>query len=47
MDGDGAGDMVEAIGHARVGGRVTVVVWNGTVDVTKASGDARLDRTVP
>ncbi len=46
MDGDGAGDMVQAIGSRDDAGRVTVVAWNGTVDVTKASGDERLDRTV-
>jgi xylan 1,4-beta-xylosidase len=46
MDGDGAGDMVQAIGSRDDAGRVTVVAWNGTVDVTKASGDERLARTV-
>jgi xylan 1,4-beta-xylosidase len=47
--GDGAGDMVNAIaardGGGRVG-RVSIVVWNGTVDVSKAGGDPLLDRRV-
>jgi xylan 1,4-beta-xylosidase len=46
VEGDGAGDMVQAIGSRSDDGRVTVVTWNGTVDVTKAVGDARLDRRV-
>jgi xylan 1,4-beta-xylosidase len=46
VSGDGAGDMVQAIGSRDDAGRVTVVAWNGTVDVTKADGDARLDRSV-
>jgi xylan 1,4-beta-xylosidase len=44
VEGDGAGDMVQAIGSRAEDGRVTIVAWNGTVDVTKAAGDARLDR---
>ena len=43
--GDGAGDMVQAIGSRADDGRVTVVAWNGTVDVTKAAGDPILDRS--
>jgi xylan 1,4-beta-xylosidase len=46
VDGDGAGDMVNAIGTRSRDGRVSVVVWNGTVDVSKSAGDARLDREV-
>jgi xylan 1,4-beta-xylosidase len=46
VDGDGAGDMVQAIGSRADEGRLSVVAWNGTVDVTKAGGDARLDRDV-
>jgi len=46
VSGDGAGDMVQAIGSRDDAGGVTVVAWNGTVDVTKADGDARLDRSV-
>jgi xylan 1,4-beta-xylosidase len=44
IDGDGAGDMVQAIASRADDGRVTVVAWNGTVDVTKAAGDPVLDR---
>lgn len=43
--GDGAGDMVQAIGSRADDGRVTILVWNGTVDVTKAAGDVLLERT--
>jgi xylan 1,4-beta-xylosidase len=45
VEGDGAGDMVQAIGSRADDGRVTVVAWNGTVDVTRAAGDPILDRT--
>ena len=44
VDGDGAGDMVQAIGSRSDDGRVTIVAWNGTVDVTKAQGDPLLAR---
>jgi len=44
--GDGAGDMVGAIGSHGADGGVTIVVWNGTVDVTKADGEPLLDRWV-
>ena len=46
VSGDGAGDMVQVIGSRDSAGRVTIVAWNGTVDVTKAGGDASLDRSV-
>ena len=46
VSGDGAGDMVQVIGSRDDAGRVTIVAWNGTVDVTKAGGDARLGRSV-
>ena len=42
--GDGAGDMVQAIGSRDDGTRLTIVAWNGTVDVSKAGGDPLLDR---
>jgi xylan 1,4-beta-xylosidase len=45
VEGDGAGDMVQAIGSRGDDGRVAIVAWNGTVDVTKADGDPLLDRT--
>lgn len=44
VEGDGAGDMVQAIGSRARDGRVTLMAWNGTVDVTKAAGEALLDR---
>ena len=43
--GDGAGDMVQAIGSHDDDGRITVLAWNGTVDVTKAGGEPLLDRS--
>jgi xylan 1,4-beta-xylosidase len=43
--GDGAGDMVQAIGSRDDEGRVAIVAWNGTVDVTKAGGARLLDRS--
>lgn len=46
LSGDGAGDMVDAIASRDAAGRVTIVVWNATVDVTKAAGDPLLDRRV-
>lgn len=46
VEGDGAGDMVNAIGARGEGGRVGVLVWNGTADHTKAGGDPLLDRRV-
>ena len=44
VEGDGAGDMVQAIGSRSADGRIAIVAWNGTVDVTKAGGHAMLDR---
>jgi xylan 1,4-beta-xylosidase len=46
VDGDGAGDMVNAVASAGTDGAVVIVLWNGTVDVTKSGGDERLDRDV-
>jgi xylan 1,4-beta-xylosidase len=45
VTGDGAGDMVQAIGSRAEDGRVTIVAWNGTVDVSKAGGAPILDRS--
>jgi xylan 1,4-beta-xylosidase len=42
--GDGAGDMVQSIGSLSSDGRLTIVAWNGTVDVTRAEGDPLLGR---
>ena len=44
MAGDGAGDMVQVIGSRSDDGRVTIVAWNGTVDVSRAGGEPMLDR---
>lgn len=46
VDGDGAGDLVDAIAARDADGKVTIVVWNGTLDVTKSGGDPLLDREV-
>jgi xylan 1,4-beta-xylosidase len=45
-EGDGAGDMVNAVATSDDHGRVSIVVWNATVDVSKAGGDPLLDRDV-
>ncbi|MBG0829726.1 xylan 1,4-beta-xylosidase [Planomonospora sp. ID67723] len=45
-DGDGAGAMVEAWAAGDDDGRVTLAVWNGTLDQSKAAGDPLLDRHV-
>ena len=42
----GAGDMVDAVASRGDDGRLTLVVWNGTVDVSKADGSKLLDRDV-
>ena len=44
--GDGAGSLVEAVAARDDDGRVAVCAWNGTLDQTRAGGDARLDRHV-
>lgn len=44
VDGDGAGDMVNAIATTDSDGRVSIVTWNGPVDDTKPDGDPLLDR---
>ena len=46
VDGDGAGSLVEAWASRDDDGRVAIAVWNGTLDQSKADGDAPLDRTV-
>jgi xylan 1,4-beta-xylosidase len=45
VTGDGAGDMVQAIGSRSDDGRIAILAWNGTVDVTKAGGDPLLHRS--
>jgi xylan 1,4-beta-xylosidase len=46
VEGDGAGDMVNAVGSCDDDGSLAIVIWNGTVDVSKAAGDPVLDRHV-
>jgi xylan 1,4-beta-xylosidase len=46
IDGDGAGSLVEALAASDDAGQVTVLMWNGTLDQTKADGDASLSRRV-
>ena len=46
VTGDGAGDMVQVIGSRADDGRIAILAWNGTVDVTKAGGAPLLDRSV-
>jgi xylan 1,4-beta-xylosidase len=45
VTGDGAGDMVQAIGSRDDDGRITILAWNGTVDVSKAGGAELLGRS--
>jgi hypothetical protein len=45
-EGDGAGDMVQAVATRSPDGHIAIVAWNGTVDVTKAAGDRLLDRSI-
>jgi xylan 1,4-beta-xylosidase len=44
--GDGAGDMLDALATRDPHGRVALLAWNGTVDVSKAGGERLLDRAV-
>jgi xylan 1,4-beta-xylosidase len=46
VSGDGGGSLVEALAARREGGAVGVLVWNGTLDQTKAGGDPALERRV-
>lgn len=46
LRGDGAGSLVDAWVTRAPEGGVDVLVWNGTLDQSKASGDPLLDRTV-
>jgi xylan 1,4-beta-xylosidase len=46
LAGDGVGDLVNAVASRDPNGAVTIVAWNGTVDVTKSAGDPLLDRHV-
>jgi xylan 1,4-beta-xylosidase len=44
LDGDGAGSLVDAWASRAPDGRVDLLVWNGTLDQSKAAGDERLTR---
>jgi xylan 1,4-beta-xylosidase len=46
VEGDGAGDMIDALASRDPAGGLAIVVWNGTVDVAKVDGDPLLDRHV-
>jgi len=46
VDGDGAGGLVDAWATRDAAGRVAIIVWNGTLDQSKAAGAAALDRDV-
>ncbi len=46
LTGDGAGSLVEALSSRSSSGEIGVLVWNLTLDQTKASGSADLARPV-
>ena len=46
IDGDGAGGLIEVWATRHDDGRLAIALWNGTIDQSKADGDALLDRTV-
>ena len=46
LDGDGAGSLVEALATRDESGEVAVLVWNMTLDQTKATGAEDLSREV-
>jgi xylan 1,4-beta-xylosidase len=46
INGDGAGSLVEVWASSDPDGRVAIAAWSGTLDQTKADGDAALDRSV-
>jgi xylan 1,4-beta-xylosidase len=46
LEGDGAGSLVEAWASRHDDGRVSIAIWNGSLDQSKTDGDARLGRTV-
>ena len=46
LTGDGAGSLVEAWAGRDSDGRVCVLIWNGTLDQSKADGAELLDRDV-
>jgi xylan 1,4-beta-xylosidase len=46
LEGDGAGSLVDGWAARGDDGRVDVLLWNGTLDHGKVSGDRLLDREV-
>ncbi|MGH3741241.1 MAG: GH39 family glycosyl hydrolase [Micromonosporaceae bacterium] len=46
LSGDGAGSLVEAWAGRDADGRVQMLVWNGTLDQSKADGASLLDRAL-
>jgi xylan 1,4-beta-xylosidase len=44
--GDGAGSLVEALAATGPDGLLQILVWNGTLDQTKANGETLLGRTL-
>ncbi|MBD0292730.1 MAG: xylan 1,4-beta-xylosidase [Jiangellaceae bacterium] len=46
LSGDGAGSLVEALAARADDGTIGVLVWNGTLDQSKAGGDDALARNV-
>ena len=46
VTGDGGGSLVEALAARRDDGTVGVLMWNGTLDQSKADGDDALARRI-
>jgi xylan 1,4-beta-xylosidase len=46
VEGDGGGGLVEAWASRHWEGRVSIAIWNGTLDQSKTDGDSALDRVV-
>ena len=46
LDGDGAGTLVDGWASRGPDGTIDVLLWNGTLDQTKAGGDPLLDREI-
>lgn len=46
LSGDGAGTLVDGWAARAEDGTIDVLLWNATLDQTKASGDPLLDRTI-
>ncbi len=46
LEGDGAGGLVEAWPSLHSDGRISIAIWNGTLDQSKTEGDQRLGRSI-